>query len=98
MSATTFAATKPAWDRIEQEAVRLAKISLVDLFHAEPSRAEALTFAAPHLIADFSKQRIDAAALGALEALARAADFDGWRAKLFAGDIVNPTEGRAAKH
>ena len=98
MSATTFAATKPAWDRIEQEAVRLAKISLVDLFHAEPSRAEALTFAAPHLIADFSKQRIDAAALGALEALARAADFDGWRAKLFAGDIVNTTEGRAAKH
>lgn len=98
MSATSFAAARAAWADIEREAARLAKSSLVDLFQADTNRADALTFEAPHLIADFSKQRIDAAALSALQALANAADFDGWRAKLFAGDIVNTTEGRAAKH
>jgi len=76
----------------------LAKASLLDLFATDPKRAKALTFAAPHLIADFSKQRVDAAALSAMGGVAEAADFDGWRAKLFAGDIVNTTENRAAKH
>ena len=71
---------------------------LLDLFAADPKRAETLTFEAPHLLADFSKQRIDAPALNAMIALAGAADFDGWRAKLFNGDIVNTTENRAAKH
>jgi len=97
MSATSFAATQQAWADIEQNAARLAETSLIALFQ-DAKRAAALTFEAPHLIADFSKQRIDAGALASLEALARAADFDGWRGKLFAGDIVNNTEGRAAKH
>jgi glucose-6-phosphate isomerase len=30
--------------------------------------------------------------------LTHAADLDGFRARLFAGDVVNPTEGRAAMH
>ena len=78
MSATSFAASQQAWSRIAQDAARLAKTSLVDLFQ-DANRAASLTFEAPHLIADFSKQRIDAAALASLEALAHAADFDGWR-------------------
>jgi len=98
MNATPFAAIQQAWTDIDAHAARLTKSKLVDLFQSDAQRVEALTFEAPHLIADFSKQHIDAAALSALEALARAADFDGWRAKLFAGDIVNTTEGRAAMH
>lgn len=98
MSATSFAATKQAWSKVEAEAARLAKTALAELFAADGNRAQALTFSAPHLIADFSKQRIDASALSALAGVAQAAEFETWRAKLFAGDIVNPTEGRAAKH
>jgi glucose-6-phosphate isomerase len=90
--------TKAAWAEIESHASRLRQTTLLDLFAADSGRVETLTFTAPHLIADFSKQRIDAAALGALAALAQAADFEGWRAKLFAGETVNNTEGRAAKH
>ncbi|PZO49683.1 MAG: glucose-6-phosphate isomerase [Alphaproteobacteria bacterium] len=41
---------------------------------------------------------MDAAAMATLSSLATAADFDGYRAKLFAGETVNNTEGRAAKH
>ena len=84
------------WDKVELEAARLRGAKLLDLFANDPNRASALSFEAPYLRADFSKQRIDGAALSAIGALAQAADFDGWRAKLFAGDIVNTTENRAA--
>ncbi len=87
-----------AWDKVEIAASRLRGAKLLDLFAADPNRTETLTFEAPHLLADFSKQRIDGPALNAMIALAGAADFDGWRAKLFNGDVVNTTENRAAKH
>ena len=45
-----------------------------------------------------SKQKIDDGAFAVLQALAQAADFDGWRAKMFAGEIVNTTEQRPAMH
>ncbi|MEQ1619257.1 MAG: glucose-6-phosphate isomerase [Terricaulis sp.] len=88
----------PAWAAIVAEATRLKRTTLLDLFAADPGRAEALTFTAPHLVADFSKQRIDAPALAVLAALAEAMDFEGWRAKMFAGEIVNTTESRPAMH
>ena len=97
MSANTFAATKQAWSAIEAHAARLANAKLTDLF-SDANRVQSLTYEAPHLTADFSKQRIDAAALKAFEDLAEAAEFDGWRGKMFAGDAVNSTEGRAAMH
>ncbi|MEQ1817882.1 MAG: glucose-6-phosphate isomerase [Terricaulis sp.] len=97
MSANDIA-MKQAWTQVAAEAARLKAAELLDLFAADPKRVEALSFEAPHLKADFSKQRIDGAALSALGALAHAADFEGWRAKLFGGDIVNTTENRAAKH
>lgn len=91
-------AMKQAWTQVAAEAARLRTTHLLDLFAADANRVEALTFNAPHTVADFSKQRIDGAALRTLGDLASAADFDGWRAKLFGGEIVNTTENRAAKH
>lgn len=87
-----------AWPTIETHAARLRQTQLLDLFTAQSDRVSALTFSAPHMIADFSKQRIDAAVLSAFAKLAETADFDAWRSKLFAGETVNNTEGRAAKH
>jgi glucose-6-phosphate isomerase len=98
MHAASHAARDLAHQTLVHQAARLARVHLTDLFAADPGRVAALTRAAPHLTVDFSKQKIDAAALAALAALAEAADFEGWREKLFAGAIVNPTEGRPAKH
>ena len=47
---------------------------------------------------DWSKTHLDAAVIAAFEALAAAADFAGKRAALFAGEVVNASEGRAATH
>src|SRR5262249_50698841 len=98
MSATGFAATTQAWSKAEQEAARLEKIRLLDLFASDPDRVKKLTFEAPHLIADFSKQRLDGAALAALNQVAEAASWASWRAKMFAGEEVNLTEHRPAMH
>jgi glucose-6-phosphate isomerase len=98
MNATPFEAMQQAWSQIEAHAARLRNASLLDLFAADAERAAALTIAAPHLVADFSKQRLDPAALAAFETLAQAAAFDAWRARMFAGEVVNTTEGRAARH
>ncbi len=47
---------------------------------------------------DWSKTHLTAELLAGFEALAEAAGFAAARAALFTGDIVNPTEGRAAEH
>jgi len=98
MNATTFAARQQARQRIDRERARLTKLKLLDLFAADQSRVEKLTFKAPHLTADFSKQRIDVGLLAAFNQLADAADFEGWRAKMFAGEPINTTEQRPAMH
>lgn len=50
------------------------------------------------ILFDWSKTHLDCAVIAAFEELADAMDFAGMRAKLFAGEVVNPTEGRAADH
>ncbi len=50
------------------------------------------------ILFDWSKTHLDRAVIAAFEELAEAMDFAGMRAKLFAGEVVNPTEGRAADH
>ena len=47
---------------------------------------------------DWSKTHLDEAVIGALLTIADKADFAGRRAALFAGEVVNASEGRAATH
>ncbi|MFA6219238.1 MAG: glucose-6-phosphate isomerase [Erythrobacter sp.] len=50
------------------------------------------------ILFDWSKTHLDEAVIARFGQLAEAMDFAGMRAKLFAGEVVNPTEGRAADH
>ncbi|HVL58868.1 MAG TPA: glucose-6-phosphate isomerase [Burkholderiaceae bacterium] len=87
-----------AWQRAADEAQRLRSTRLRDLLLGDPTRPQRFSRDAAGLFADFSKQRIDAGALDAMLALARASEFERRRDALFAGEIVNPTEQRAALH
>lgn len=71
---------------------------ITTLFAADPARATRFAARLDDLTLDFSKNAIDDAALDGLLALAGAADLDGFRRRLFAGDPVNVTEHRAAMH
>ena len=76
--------------------------TLEELFAADPDRVDRLTsridLVDGGIRFDWSKTHLTDALLGDFEALAAASDFDGMRARLFAGEVVNPTEGRAAEH
>ena len=71
---------------------------ITPLFSADPARAARFSASLEDLTLDFSKNAIDDAALDGLLALAQAADLEGFRKRLFAGDAVNLTEHRAAMH
>ena len=82
------------WSAVEALAAR----SLDALFEAESDRVARLSVEESGIRFDFSKTHLDAAAVRAFAALAQAQDLAGAREALFAGRIVNPTEGRAAEH
>jgi len=83
---------------IHATADRLQETSIRTLFEADPGRLQAFLFEAAGLTFDFSKQRIDRLALEVLLRRAEDKDLDGFRARLFAGEAVNTTEGRPALH
>jgi glucose-6-phosphate isomerase len=87
-----------AWQRVADLAARPAAREIRPLFAADPERARRFSASLDDLTLDFSKTSIDGDALVALLDLAHAGDLEGFRARLFAGEPVNVTEGRAAMH
>lgn len=73
-------------------------IPLGDLFASEDSRVAAWSRHAHGITFDLSKTHLDARIAEDFARLAAAADYVGKRDALFAGDIVNPSEGRSATH
>ncbi len=90
----TMTESDAIWTELERgECPRLA-----DLFAAEADRLERLTLDEAGLHFDFSKTHLGKAALDGFLRLAGAVDLAGHREALFAGEIVNITEGRPAEH
>ncbi|HUF87877.1 MAG TPA: glucose-6-phosphate isomerase [Thermohalobaculum sp.] len=87
-----------AWRQVHAEAERLRPVHLRALFAADPDRFASLSFRLDDLLIDVSKEKLDARALAALLALARAVRLEGSRDAMFAGAPVNLTERRAALH
>jgi len=90
--------TDAAWRALETAAQASAARPIVSLFDAEPDRLQRLTLEAAGLVLDLSKQPWDAAGVEAALALVRAAGLEAARERLFAGEIVNASEGRPALH
>jgi glucose-6-phosphate isomerase len=87
-----------AWTGLEAAARADAAHRIVDLFADEPDRLRRLTLTAAGLSLDLSKHPWSRAGVEAGLSLARAADVEGHRDRLFAGDEVNATEHRPALH
>ena len=91
-------ADAPQWQALLAHGERLRGGTLSGLFAADPQRVDRFTFRAEGILADFSRQRLDAPARAALFELARAARLEDAIAALFAGEPLNFTEQRAALH
>jgi glucose-6-phosphate isomerase len=90
-----------SWSKLQAHYEQIHDARLRDWFAADntaPTRAQRFTFEGGGLLADLSKNRITGETLGLLVALAREAGVEKRRDAMFAGEIVNPTEGRAALH
>src|SRR5947209_11529421 len=71
---------------------------LDELFAAEPDRLSRLSFEVAGLYFDWSKTHLDAAVIQRFAERAAAMRFTEQRDALFAGEIVNRSEGRPATH
>jgi glucose-6-phosphate isomerase len=91
-------AETPAWTALKTAAKADGARRIRELFDAEPDRLEGLTFEAAGIRLDLSKQPWSREGATAAVELAAAAGVEAARARLFAGEIVNRTEGRPALH
>jgi glucose-6-phosphate isomerase len=86
--------TQAAWTRLDAA----PQPTLKDLFAAEPDRVSRLSLDETGLHFDFSKTHLSEESLAAFLQLTEETGLAARRDAMFAGEIVNPTEGRAAEH
>lgn len=87
-----------AWKNLTAHHSSIGEKKLRDLFAADPERGRTFTLAAGDLHIDYSKHIIDRETVSLLIELARAADVEGKRDKMFAGEHINTSEDRAVLH
>src|SRR6185503_12391611 len=80
----------------QRQAIEVKRLD--ELFAAEPDRLSRLTFETAGIYFDWSKTHLDEEIVEQFRARAETAGFAAARDALFAGAIVNASEGRAATH
>ncbi|MBE0615806.1 MAG: glucose-6-phosphate isomerase [Burkholderiales bacterium] len=88
----------PAWKALQAHQAEIANVRMDELFARAPGRAREFSLTAGALLLDYSKHRVTGTTLGLLADLARQADVEGWRARMFAGEHINASEDRAVLH
>jgi glucose-6-phosphate isomerase len=88
----------PAWQALQAHQTRVAPLHLRELFAADSDRARRFSLQACDLFLDYSKNRITEESMALLVELARQARVEERRDAMYAGDIVNASEQRAALH
>ena len=89
----------PAWGALSGHYEAHGRdFDLREAFARDAGRAAALSFEAPEIFADLSKNRLDTATLKFLLDLARECGLEARRDAMFAGAPINATEDRAVLH
>jgi glucose-6-phosphate isomerase len=89
---------KPQWSALKSHHSALKGTRTESLFDKNNTRFDELSFCLEGLLIDFSKNKITNETLNLLCDLARAQGLEIAKNKLFNGDVINPTEKRAALH
>jgi glucose-6-phosphate isomerase len=88
----------PAWKALAQHHEAMRAVHMRTLFEKDPERFARFSISLGDLLVDFSKHRITAESLKLLLALAEQAKVGEWRDRMFRGEKINGTEGRAVLH
>ena len=86
------------WQTLQSLADELSGQHMRDWFAQDPQRASKYTVASCGITLDYSKNRINEAVLASLFDLVKHTQVEQKRDAMFAGDIINHTEGRAVLH
>ncbi len=86
------------WQSLERHYSDIKYLSMRDEFALDSGRFERLSISSGDLLLDYSKNRITKKTISKLAALVESLDLSGWIEKMFTGESINTTEGRAVSH
>jgi len=84
--------------QLAEHFVKVEQLQMRDLFADESGRFDNFSLRVSELFLDYSKNRITDETMSLLNDLARTADVEGWRERMFNGEKINNTEDRAVLH
>ncbi|MFH1530604.1 MAG: glucose-6-phosphate isomerase [Pseudomonadota bacterium] len=87
-----------SWIALAAHRVAMDGVHLRDLFAADPGRFQRFSRRLDDVLVDFSKHLLTDETLDLLLALAAEVDVPGWIRRMFDGEPINLTEGRAVLH
>lgn len=87
-----------AWSALRDHYAEISSIHMRMLFETDPGRAERFSLSCNDLFLDYSKNLITDRTLELLLALARQAQLEEWRDRMFEGARINVTEDRPVLH
>jgi len=88
----------PAWKRLETHYLSAKYVQMKELFAHDPDRFAKHSIHFEDLLFDYSKNRFTEETLNHLFALARQCNIHKWQDRMFSGEKINTTEGRAVLH
>ena len=88
----------PAWKALQAHHARIVFHHMREMFERDPQRFERLSLKWQDVLVDYSKNRVVPETMPLLFDLARQANVEGWRDKMFRGEKINVTENRAVLH
>ncbi len=88
----------PAWQALHDHYKTMRQVHMRDLFAADAQRFEKFSAYFDDLLLDYSKNIVTRETMGLLLKLAQQACLQDWIERMFVGDKINVTEGRAVLH
>jgi glucose-6-phosphate isomerase len=90
--------TLPAYKKLQKHFAQVSQLHMRRLFSVDPQRVNKYSIEYNGLFLDYSKNRISHETIPLLCKLAKEADLESWRERMFSGEKINNTEGRAVLH
>jgi len=87
-----------AWKKLAAHAEEMKKVHMRDLFADDPQRFDKFSLHFGDTLVDYSKNILTEETRDLLLELARERDVQGWAERMFSGEKINNTEGRAVLH
>jgi glucose-6-phosphate isomerase len=87
-----------SWKKLEAHHRVIEPLLMRDLFAKDDGRFARFSLRLDDLLLDYSKNRVTDETMTLLRALAREAGVESMRDRMFAGEAINTTEGRAVLH